>query len=331
MKVFIDITNSPHVLFFRPIIRELESLGHEVKICAREHSQTVELLKLFHLNFKIIGKHAGRSKFNKGIEFLKRTFGLYKLLKAEKPDAVLSHQSPYVIFAAFLAGIKKRIYIFDNETARLQNLIAIPFSTRVICPEAIPFKKMYGKILLKYKGLKEGIYLKGFKPKKSVLKDLGLKKGEKFAVLRTEPSTAAYYRGGFDFPKLVGFLVKEGYRVVIIPRDSEEREIMKKRFKNKRGIIIAEKAIDGPSLIYFADLIISGGGTMNREACVLGKRVISTYLGELLAVDRFLMEKGVLMHARNMHELKEKIKMENKKAGNSFFPNLNHLMKLIFD
>jgi hypothetical protein len=156
MKILIDMSNSPHVLFFRPIIKELEKRGYEVKITAREHAQTIELLKLFGMKYKLIGKHAGKNLFKKLFNAFGRIKEISKYINEENPNICLSHQSPYIIYAAFLNG-KKRIYIFDNENAKLQNKMTFPLANRIICPEAITFS---GEKFVKYPGVKEAIYLR---------------------------------------------------------------------------------------------------------------------------------------------------------------------------
>jgi predicted glycosyltransferase len=162
MKILIDISNSPHVLFFNPIIKELEKRGHEVIITAREHAQTLELLKIYGYKYELIGKHAGKNKFKKLLNALSRVFAIKKFIKQQKPDVCISHQSPYVIYAGFLSGIK-RIYIFDNEHARLQNKLTFPAANKIICPEAIT--EFSGKKFVKYPGIKEAVYLRNLKIK----------------------------------------------------------------------------------------------------------------------------------------------------------------------
>jgi len=295
MKVWIDITNTPHVLFFRPIIEELEKKGHKVVITARKHSNTLGMLDLFKMKYTVIGKHAGKSRIKKALYMVGRTFSLVRKTRSLGIDTALCHQSPYAMLAAWLLGIKKRIYVFDNETARLQNMLAAPFCTKAICPEAIKSKKLYGKKLAKYPGVKEAVYLSGFEPNPKVLKDIGLDKKRKILVMRPEPKTAEYYKKETDVLEgIIKDISKKKWQVVVLCREQEQKRQYKKLLEGK--IIVPEKEIDGPSLIYYSDLMIGAGGTMNREAAVLGTPVISTYRGKLLAVDKWLMEKGLLIH-----------------------------------
>ncbi|UZE93659.1 MAG: DUF354 domain-containing protein [Candidatus Pacearchaeota archaeon] len=293
MKIWIDITNTPHVLFFKPIIEMLRKERHEVIITARKHAQTLGMLDFFHLPYVTIGKHAGKSLIKKAFNTIPRVSLLKKFIRKEKPDLGICHQSPYLVQACFLLGIKS-IYIFDNETAALQNLLSIPFASKVLCLGAIKKKRLFGKKLIKYPGVKEAVYLTSWKFNKNIFRKLGLNKNKKIIVLRPEPYTAAYYKKNKDILlKLVKSMPKE-WQVVLIARSEKQKKEYKKINPN---LIIPKKAIDGPSLIYYADLVIGAGGTMNREAAVLGTPVISTYQEKSLAVDEWLIKKGLMIHS----------------------------------
>jgi len=286
MKIWIDITNSPHVLFFKPIIDELKK-DNEIIITTREHAQTVDLLKMYGIEYTIVGEHAGRSKFKKAFELFARMNNLYKFVKNKKPDVVVVHQSPYAIIPALLLGVKKRIFIFDNETAFFQNMMAIPFSTHALCPEALTSKRMFLKKLTKYSGIKESVYI----TKPNV-------KQHKQILMRPEPWSAAYYHEGED---VLGPIIESLYnkwKIVLLPRDKKQKEYYAKKFRNK--VVIPEKVNDGAELICSSSIVIGAGGTMNREAVVLGVPVISTYKGKLLAVDRWLIKEGLMHHNQNI-------------------------------
>ena len=288
MKILIDMSNSPHVVFFDPIIKELEKKGHKVKIIARRHAQTIDLLDLYGLKYKLIGKHAGKNKFKKLLNAFFRVIEIRKYISKEKPDICLSHQSPYIIYAGFLK-CKKRIYIFDNEHAKFQNLLTFPLASKIICPEAIEIK---GKKVVKYPGVKEAIYLKEFKINNKDIEKIDKIKNKKIFV-RTEITSAAYHSGDSIF-NLVRELSKK-YQIIVSPRNEEQI----KEYKKLKGIIVLEKPVHAPSLIKKMDLVMSGGGTVNREAAVLGKPVVSLYSGELLEVDKYLIENGLMIHDKN--------------------------------
>ena len=245
----------------------------------------------------VVGKHAGASLIKKALYVPVRILSLIRFLRREKIDACVVHQSFYGIIAAFFLGVKKRIYIFDNEKAFFQNLLAMPFATKVLCPEAVTQESMFFRKLKKYPGIKEAVYLSGFKPDKKIIRKLGLLQKKKILVMRPEPYSAAYYSEGKNvlYPLIKEIIEKKKtWQVVVIPRDKKQRDGFKKVFGKK--IVITDEAIDAPSLIAFADAVVGAGGTMNREAAVLGIPVISAYKGSLLASDKWLIGKGLMVH-----------------------------------
>lgn len=312
-NIWIDVTNTPHVLFFRPIIKELKGKGHKITITARKHSQTTGMLDFFGTDYTVVGRHAGKSRVLKALSLPFRTLSLVWKMKSRGTDIALCHQSPYAMMAARLLGIRKRIYIFDNETASLQNRLAIPFCTKALCPEAIKSKKLYGKKLTKYPGVKESVYLSDFKPDPKVLQELNLSRGKKTVVMRPEPGKAAYYKKGESVLVPIIKKLPKKWQIVLVCRNPEQKRFYKNIFGNR--IIIPEKEIDGPSLIHYSDLVIGAGGTMNREAAVLGTPVISTYRGKLLAVDKWLIEKGLMHHQKQprLSDIESVMKGKTKK------------------
>lgn len=314
--IWIDVTNAPHILFFKPIIKKLKQEGRKIIITARAHPQAIGMLDLCKMRYTAVGKFAGKSKTKKALSFVSRTLQLAWKFRNKKPDIVISHQSPYAMLAGFLLRIRRRVYIFDNETAALQNLLSIPFATDVICPAAISRKKFFGKTPKKYPGIKEAIYLSDFKPSQRVLKELKLSRKRKIIVIRTEPWEAAYYSENKDVltPLIREILEKTDWQIVVIPRDENQRKKYRDEFRS--GVIVAPKIIDGPSLLHYADLIIGGGGTMNREAAVLGTRALSTYQGKPLSVDMWLIKNGYMHHDVNPSlEKIRKILKNRQKAG----------------
>ncbi|MFP4111883.1 MAG: DUF354 domain-containing protein [Candidatus Woesearchaeota archaeon] len=294
MKIWFDITNTPHVLFFRPIIKDLEKNGHEIIITTRNHSQTVDMLKYYNLNYTIVGSHNGKSKIKKAFGLITRSNDLKKHLKNKKIDAVITHQSPYGMIAGFLLKIPKRMFIFDNETAKFQNLAGMNFATHLIAPKYLAKEKMFGKPINKYSSLKESLYLAESETRENPFK-------KRYILVRPEPWSAAYYNENNNdhLMNLIDDIKKSGidYDIVVIPRDQIQKKAYKKRFDE--NIIIPEKALDGATLVKNASLVIGAGGTMNREAVVLGTPVISMYSGHMLIVDKYLTEKNVMIHNKN--------------------------------
>jgi uncharacterized protein len=286
LKIWIDIVNSPQVLFFKPIIDRL-SRNHEIIITARKHSQTTDLLDMYKIDYTVIGKHAGKSKIKKALAWFRRIYDMYTFAKNKNIDCAVVHQSPYCMFPSYLLGIKKRIFIFDNETAFFQNLISMPFCTAAVCPEAIPIQRMFFRRLTKYPGIKESIYIKKVKVKT-----------EKYILMRPEPWSAAYYSGGTEILVPIIDDLMNKWKIVLIPRDDNQRKFYSERFGN--NIRIPKKMIPAAQLIGKSSMVIGAGGSMNREAVVLGVPVISTYNGKLLAVDQWLIKEGLMFHSNNI-------------------------------
>jgi len=297
VKIWIDITNSPHVLFFDPIIKKLRFLGHEILITALDSQQTIELLKMRNLDFEVIGKHYA-SKLSKAKGLLHRTMLLWKRLRKEKIALSVSHGSVYCTWASKLLRVKN-IYIMDGDAAFWNIAPALRFADKIIISEHTS-EKQYIKWgakpsrIFKYPGLKEEIYLHNFKPNVLVLKELGLIKRKPIFVIRPEASEAAYiHKKNVAESAIENCLDVKDAQVVLIARYANQREYYKTKYPN---LILPEHAVDGPSLLALADLVISAGGTMNREAVVLGTIVISIYQHELLSVDKWLISNNYLLH-----------------------------------
>ena len=225
---------------------------------------------------------------------------MHKFSRNKDIDCAIVHQSPYCMFPAWLLGIKKRIFIFDNETAFVQNLVSIPFCTVAVCPEALNIKRIFFKKLIHYPGIKESIYIK----KTSV----GYKK---YILMRPEPWSAAYYSAKEILVPIINNLLHD-WKIVLIPRDDVQRKFYTEKFGDK--IIIPKKMIPASKLIGESLMVIGAGGSMNREAVVLGVPVISTYNGKLLAVDKWLIKKGLMHHNNNIDSkyVKECIKKHKR-------------------
>lgn len=307
MKIWIDITNSPHVWFFKDIISKLQKDHFEVLVTCREHAEIISLLKKFKIAHVVVGKHAGKSKIKKLLRMLQRDLKLMRLIAKERPTVSLSCGSPYASQISFLFRIPHIISI-DNETATLSNYITLPFGKTIIVPRVIPLEKLTRYLvgaerILQYDGFKETAYLDNFHPDSGVLKELGLKPSDNIIVIRPEPSTALYYKGHGDLIReIIVYLVsKKNYKIILIYRTREQRESFAKEFGDK--VILPVKAVDFPSLACYSKLVISGGGTMIREAAMLGVPAISTYpLKIMLSVDHYLLKIGLVRHVSSLKE-----------------------------
>ncbi len=297
MRVWIDITNSPHVLFFRALIRLLQADGHDVSITAREYAQTLELLELHGLAPDGVGpRHGGAGVLGKARALVGRLPALRRFGKTRAFDLALAHGSHELTLAARSLGIPSAT-AHDYEFATLQHQLGLRAATRVVFPDAIPADRLARlgakpPKLVRYPGIEEEYYLADFEPDPAVLD--GVDPAKVVVVVRTPPDVSLYHRHGN--PLFAGVLERlgrdESVHAVVLPRTAEQRESI--RGFGLPSLHIPEHAVDAPSLVALADLTVSAGGTMNREAAALGTPAYTTFTGRVGAVDERLMEQGRL-------------------------------------
>jgi uncharacterized protein len=303
MRIWVDLTNSPHVLVMRPVIRALERRGAQVLVTARDFAQTLGLCERLGIEHEAIGRHRGGALAAKGLGLASRSLALASWAKGRRFDAALGHGSNDVTVAAKLLGIPSAT-TFDYEWAKVQHGINCRLARRVVVPEAIPPERLapYGataRKLRRYPGLKEEYYLADFAPDAAVLRELGLDAAEPIAVVRTPPAVSLYHR--FEHPLFAQLLerLRERAQVVVLPRTAEQRA----ELAAAGGYVVPERAIDAQSLVALCDLVVSAGGTMNREAVALGTPVWTTFEGRLGAVDERLIAEGRLRRLARAEEV----------------------------
>jgi uncharacterized protein len=304
MRVWIDLTNSPHVLVMRPVIELLSGDGHDVRVTVRDFAQTVELCDRFDIAHTAIGRHRGGRLAAKGLGLVSRSLALARWARtqARAPggapfDIALGHGSNDVTVAAALLRIPSST-MFDYEWATVQHNVNCRLARAVVVPDAIPRERLarYGarSKVRAYAGLKEEYYLADFEPDTGVLGELALDPARVIVLVRTPPDVSLYHRFENDlFADVLRRLSAEaerGVQTVVLPRVDAQRE----ELRRVGGFIVPEHAIDAQSLIAHADLVISAGGTMNREAVALCTPVFTTFQGRLGAVDERLIAEGRL-------------------------------------
>jgi uncharacterized protein len=301
MRIWIDLTNSPHVLVLRPVIANLKARGHHVEVTARDFAQTLELCERFGIAHTAIGRHQGGRLTAKARGLAERSLALARWGRGRRFDYALGHSSNDVMIAAALLRIPSST-MFDYEWATIQHNVNCRLARAVVVPDAIPPARLYrygarGKIR-SYPGLKEEYYLADFEPDPTVLGDLGLDATRPIAVVRTPPEVSLYHR--FENDLFAGVLDRlDGTQSVVLPRTPDQRAALERR----GGFIVPERAIDAQSLVAFADLVVSAGGTMNREAVALGTPVYTVFEGRLGAVDERLIAEGRLRRLSEPDEL----------------------------
>jgi len=292
MRVWFDLTNSPHVLVLRPLIEALRTDGHHVSVTARDFAQTVALAERYGLQATVIGHHRGAKRFDKAVGLVSRSRAMIGFGRANGPfDLAIGHGSNDLSVAARALRIPCTT-MFDYEWATVQHNVNCRLAQTVVVPDVIPAERLErygarGKIAA-YAGLKEEYYLSDLTPDREVLATLGLNTREPIAVVRTPPSVSLYHRFENDLFGEALRVLRERAQTVVLPRvDAQRAEL-----QQAGGFIVPEQAIDAPSLIAFADIVVSAGGTMNREAVALGTPVLTTFEGKLGAVDENLIASG---------------------------------------
>jgi uncharacterized protein len=312
MRVWIDLTNSPHVLVMRPLIEAMRADGHEVEVTARDFAQTLELCRRFGIDHTAIGRHRGGRLASKGIGLVSRSGALVRWARRRGFDVAIGHGSNDVSVAAALLRIPAAT-AFDYEFAAQQHHVNCRLCRVVMVPELIPPERLarYGakpRKLRRYEGLKEEYYLSDFEPDVAVLRELGLTRERPLVVVRTPPDVSLYHR--FEnplFPTLLERLAQGDAQVVVLPRTSEQRE----EARRLGPFVVPEHAVDAQSLVAYADLVISAGGTMNREAVALGTPVYTTFEGRLGAVDEALLRDGRLRRLTSADDVRVERRSEH--------------------
>jgi uncharacterized protein len=289
MRIWIDLTNSPHVLVLRPVIEILRADRHHVEVTARDFAQTLELCKRFGIEHTAVGHHRGGRVASKALGLASRSLALARWGRGRRFDVAMGHGSNDVSVAAKLLRVPSAT-AFDYEWATAQHQVNCRLARAVVVPDAIPPERLErygarGKIHA-YPGLKEEYYLADFEPDPAVLGEVGLDRERPIVVVRTPPEVSLYHR--FENPLFGKVLDRlRGTQTVVLPRTPAQRAELGE-------FIVPEHAIDAQSLVAYADLVISAGGTMNREAVALGTPVFTTFEGRLGAVDEALLREGRL-------------------------------------
>jgi uncharacterized protein len=292
------MTASAHVLVFRPLIRLLRERGDDVEITARDYAQTLQLLELHGLDAEVVGRHGGRSRIGKARSLASRLHGLKKWARPRDFDLALAHGSHELTLTARRLGIPSAT-THDYEFATLQHQLGMRAATKVVVPDAIPLDRL-AKLgvkppkLLRYPGLKEEYYLSDFEPDGDVLERLQVDRNRILVVLRPPPDVSLYHRHSNPlFPQTLDYLgAHDDVQAVVLPRTEEQRDFV--RTLDLPSVIVPGAAVDAQSLIALADVVVSAGGTMNREAAALGIPVYTTYGGRLGGVDEELIREGRL-------------------------------------
>jgi predicted glycosyltransferase len=311
-RIWIDLDNTPHVPFFKPIVRELEKRGYKVVLTARDAFQVCELATQSGLAYKKVGRHYGKNRLLKVLGLAWRSLQLLSFVLREKPIMGLSHGSRAQILLCNLLHIPT-VMIMDYEHAQTPLLLRPRWE---IVPDVLFNESLHCKAkerIRKYNGIKEDVYAPEFKPDPTLHQQLGLGDNNVIVTVRP-PANEAHYHNPESETFFVKFMervfITPGVKAVLLPRNKKQETDIRadwpQWFQNSK-VIIPKVAVDGLNLLWHSDLVVSGGGTMNREAAALGVPVYSIFRGKSGAVDRHLQSQGRLTLIESIEDVQNKI------------------------
>ncbi len=293
MRIWVDLTASAHPVVMRPIVQRLRARGHEVDITARDYAQTLELCRIHGLEVEVFGAHGGATRTRKLGALLARTRALRSWARGQDFDLALGHGSNDLAIVARSLRVPA-VNTFDYEWATVQHNIGCRLARRVMVPESIPPERLaaYGvgpAKLAQYPGLKEEYYLSDFTPDPGLLGSLGVDASRVVVIVRPPPDVSLYHRKSNPlFPQVLEHLGSDpGVHAVVLPRTDAQRQYV--RELGLPSVIVPDGAVEAQSAVALADLVVSAGGSMNREAVALGTPVYTTYGGRLGGVDEMLI------------------------------------------
>jgi uncharacterized protein len=287
-----------HVLVLRPIIDRLRERGHEVVVTSRDYTQTQELLELHGMEHIPIGKHGGASRISKLMRLIQRTGRMRRFGRKQSFDLAIAHGSNDLAIASRMLGIPEA-NMHDYEFAVAQHQVGCRLATRVIFPDSVPPERLrrFGvgpDKLFQYPGFKEEYYLADFEVDTGALDQVGVDRERVVVIVRPPPDVSLYHRKSNPlFPQVLSRVGTDNrVHAVVLPRTPQQRDYV--RTLALPSLIVPDHAVEAQSLVALADLVVSAGGTMNREAVALGTPVYTTYGGRLGGVDEALIRSNRL-------------------------------------
>ncbi len=311
-KIWIDLDNSPHVPFFRPIIEELRKKGYEVFLTARDAYQVRELLEFYGVEGKVIGKHYGKHKILKALGTFWRAAVLTAMVRKEKPDISICHGSRGCLITSKLLKIPNLTLTDYEFTAAVPSMRP----TWVMVPSVVSYDNHGngdGPIVMKYPGIKEDVYLSRFTPDRNLKARLGIPPDALLVTVRPPATEAHYHNPEAEVllkAALERFVADREARIILLPRNKRQDAELREAWPDAIAcgkILIPDHVEDGMNLIWNSDLVISGGGTMNREAAAMRVPVYSIFRGKIGAVDHYLADQGRLVLLESVEDVKTKI------------------------
>jgi predicted glycosyltransferase len=279
MRIWYDACTGKHVKYGAAIAKHLRKLGHEVVFTTREHPDTLAVAKLLGEKPVVVGKYNPASLLARVEESAERVLQFSKLFKDKVPDFAIS--SPSIELCRFAFGINiPSILTADTPYAEATNRLTIPLAKTLITSEAIPKElfKVYGaQKIVQFKGVDEVAWIKGTKP--STTCDYG----RPLIVVRQIETKAAYACGKDDNTIKLAEKLSDLGNLLFLPRYSKPES---------KKITVADNFVDSASLAGQADLVVSAGGTISREAALQGTpSIVISDFGQI-EVNEYLHAKG---------------------------------------
>lgn len=324
-----DLDNSPHVPLFRPIFAELQRRNKAYFITARDFAQTKDLLTLWNIPHALLGKHGGKGKLGKIVNLFQRAQALTRVVQGKPVSLAVSHGSRTQLVAAKRLGIPAVLMLdYEYTEARIFNTLA----TYLLMPAFIPERRLSDagfklQKVVRYTGFKEEIYMRDFVPDPGFRKSLQIDPGTILITLRP-PSTLGNYhdeksemlfRASLDY-----FSAHDNTHCLIVNRTEAERKLVDETLAQRKNISFLRRPVDGLQLLWASDVVISGGGTMNREAALLGVPVFSIFTGRRPYLDEYLHEHGRLTFINEVRQM-ESIPVVKRPANGAFKPTNGQL------
>jgi len=329
MTIWIDFTNPPHVNFFNPLIRKFQGSGHQINCTARDFVETLDLLKLYNIDFRVFGKHGGKKKSKKILSLLDRELKLYFNIDKFDFNFCSNYEAPFISWLK-----RKPSFVFDDNDIS-PNWLYSRFARYVVSPTYIDRDAMYKMgikkdQLLFYDGFKENIYIADYQPDPHFLDQFPFKE---FVTVRPENLQATYVgdKGKSIVPELIAGLLKKGYNILYLPRYKSDRELIQLTDK----IFIPDKPLNGLDVSHYSSAVLTGAGSFSREAAVFGTPAVSFFAGKtFLGVDKEMFKRGDVFFSRQPSDIIDYVLKSTKKPFNprkskTVQDNLFHILEKI--
>jgi uncharacterized protein len=333
--IWFDLDNSPHVPLFRPILAELHRRGEQVHVTSRRHAQTEDLLNLWRIPHVVIGAHGGKGKMRKVANLLQRALQLREEVRGKPVTLAVSHGSRTQILAA--ASRRIPVLVMDDYEYSNQTLTRL-FADTLLVPEAIPTERWIRSGIRKsrlrtYSGFKEEVYLRDFTPDPSFRSSLGIPDQVLLVTLRPPSVSANYHdpRSERLFSECLHRLSsQEGVLCLVVNRTEAELRLIPDDRLAAGTIRLLSSPVDGLQLLWASDLVISGGGTMNREAALLGIPTYSVFTGRRPAMDDCLVAMGRMTFIESTGDI-ERLPLARRDRGSTYAMPEKNLASQIAD